>query len=48
MSENQVDKEKLIEHLELCSRMSKDQNVTQVIINLKQDVEAGHFDSGKD
>ncbi|WP_176705864.1 hypothetical protein [Paenibacillus hemerocallicola] len=45
MNEKQVDKDKLIEHLDLCGRLSKDENVRLVLQNLKQEIEEGHFDN---
>ncbi|WP_158301770.1 hypothetical protein [Paenibacillus mesophilus] len=41
----QVDKAQLLEHLDLCAQLIKDENVRKVLQNLKQDVEAGQFDA---
>lgn len=44
----QVDKAQLLEHLDLCIQMSKDDNVRQVLQNLRQEIESDEFANNQD
>lgn len=41
-----LDKKQLLEHLETCISIARDEKVALVIRNLKQEIESGSFDYG--